>query len=146
MKTKRFCKNHTYFFLKNIFLFKLSFAMELLHGFATFEQPYQRCSMKKSVLRSFKKFTGNHLCQILFFNKVAGLRSTKWSFPDDGGLPATLFFTEYLWATASVYITLSFFWRKLASCSATDEMIFTLYLFHVLSHSGFSLLIKLLPE
>ena len=30
---KRFCKNHTYFFLKNIFLFQLSFA--------TFEQPYQ---------------------------------------------------------------------------------------------------------
>ena len=28
---KRFCKNHTYFFLKNIFLFQLSFA--------TFEQP-----------------------------------------------------------------------------------------------------------
>ena len=74
---KRFCKNHTYFFLKNIFLFKLSFAMELLHGFATFEQPYQRCSMKKGVLRSFRKFTGNHLCQILFFNKVAGLRSAK---------------------------------------------------------------------
>ena len=32
-KRKRFCKNHTYFFLKNIFLFQLSFA--------TFEQPYQ---------------------------------------------------------------------------------------------------------
>ena len=35
---------------------------------------HQRCSVKKSVLRNFTKFTGKHLCQRLFFNKVAGLR------------------------------------------------------------------------
>ena len=29
---------------------------------------------KKVVLRHFAKFTGTHLCQSLFFNKVAGLR------------------------------------------------------------------------
>ena len=29
---------------------------------------------KKRVLRNFAKFTGKHLCQSLFFNKVAGLR------------------------------------------------------------------------
>ena len=29
---------------------------------------------KKVVLRNFVKFTGNHLCQGLFFNKVAGLK------------------------------------------------------------------------
>ena len=28
----------------------------------------------KGVLRNFTKFTGKHLCQSLFFNKVAGLR------------------------------------------------------------------------
>ena len=28
----------------------------------------------KGVLRNFAKFTGKHLCQSLFFNKVAGLR------------------------------------------------------------------------
>ena len=28
---------------------------------------------KKDVLRNFTKFTGKHLCQSLFFNKVAGL-------------------------------------------------------------------------
>ena len=28
---------------------------------------------KKAVLRNFTKFTGKHLCQVLFFNKVAGL-------------------------------------------------------------------------
>ena len=30
--------------------------------------------LKKGVLRNFAKFTGKHLCQSLFFNKVAGLR------------------------------------------------------------------------
>ena len=29
------------------------------------------CSMKKDVLRNFAKLTGKHLCQSLFFNKVA---------------------------------------------------------------------------
>ena len=29
---------------------------------------------KKGVLRNFPKFTGKHLCQSLFFDKVAGLR------------------------------------------------------------------------
>ena len=31
----------------------------------------QRCSLKKGVLRNFAKFTGKHLCQSVFFNKVA---------------------------------------------------------------------------
>ena len=30
---------------------------------------------KKGVLRNFAKFTGKHLRQSLFFNKVAGLRA-----------------------------------------------------------------------
>ena len=30
---------------------------------------------KKDVLRNFAKFTGKHLSQCLFFNKVAGLRA-----------------------------------------------------------------------
>ena len=29
---------------------------------------------KIGVLRNFAKFTGKHLCQSLYFNKVAGLR------------------------------------------------------------------------
>ena len=33
----------------------------------------QRCSVRKGVPRNFVKFTGTHLCQNLFFNKVAGL-------------------------------------------------------------------------
>ena len=35
---------------------------------------HQRCSMKKGVLRNVTRFTGKHLCQSLFFNKVADLR------------------------------------------------------------------------
>ena len=38
----------------------------------------QRCSVKKGVPRNFEKFTGTHLCQSLFFNKVAGLRSATF--------------------------------------------------------------------
>ena len=30
--------------------------------------------LKKGVYRNFAKFTGKHLCQSLYFNKVAGLR------------------------------------------------------------------------
>ena len=36
---------------------------------------HQRCSIKKCVLENFVKFTGKRLCQSLFFNKVACLRS-----------------------------------------------------------------------
>ena len=35
---------------------------------------HRSCSIKKDVLKNFSKFTGKHLCQSLFFNKVAGLR------------------------------------------------------------------------
>ena len=41
-------------------------------GIATNRSSHQRCSMKKCVLKNFVKFTGKHLCQRLFFNKVAG--------------------------------------------------------------------------
>ena len=34
----------------------------------------RRCSVRKDVLINFAKFTGKHLCQRLFFNKVAGPR------------------------------------------------------------------------
>ena len=40
-----------------------------------FRSSHQRCSVTKGVLRNFAKFTGKHLCQNLFFNKVAGLSS-----------------------------------------------------------------------
>ena len=38
---------------------------------------HRRCFVRKGVLRNFAKFTGKHLCQSLFFNKVADLRSAN---------------------------------------------------------------------
>ena len=35
---------------------------------------HRTCSMKKGVLRNFAQFKGKHLCQSIFFNKVAGRR------------------------------------------------------------------------
>ena len=35
---------------------------------------HQRRSIKKGVLKNFTNFTGKHLCQSLFLNKVACLR------------------------------------------------------------------------
>ena len=36
---------------------------------------HQQCSIKIDLLKNFTKFTGKHLCQSFFFNKVARLRS-----------------------------------------------------------------------
>ena len=38
-----------------------------------------RCSSKNGVLKNFAKFTGKHMCQSLFFNKVAwDLQLKRW--------------------------------------------------------------------
>ena len=55
----------------------------------SFRSRFGRCSIKKGVLENFTKFTGKHLCQSLFFKKVAGLRPVNllkrrlwhWCFP-----------------------------------------------------------------
>ena len=51
-------------------LFQLSSLLWRMSEAAT-----QSCSVKKSALENFAKLTGNHLCQILLFNKVVGIRS-----------------------------------------------------------------------
>ena len=33
---------------------------------------HKKCSVKKGVLKNFAKFSGQHLCQSLFFHKVSG--------------------------------------------------------------------------
>ena len=35
-----------------------------------------RGSVRKGVLRNFANVTGKHLCESLFFNKIAGLRAS----------------------------------------------------------------------
>ena len=55
----------------------------------TTRSSHQRCSVRKGVLRNFAKFTGKHLSQVLFYNKVADLepatllkkRLLHWCFP-----------------------------------------------------------------
>ena len=51
---------------------------------------------KKEVLENFAKFTGKHLCQILFFNAVAGLRRRVFSV-NFAKLFRAPFHTERLW-------------------------------------------------
>ena len=45
---------------------------QILEKMSRSSRPEVLC--KKGVLRNFAKSTGKHLCQSLFFNKVAGLR------------------------------------------------------------------------
>ena len=61
---------------------------------------HQRCSIEKGVLRNFTKFTGERLCQSLFFNKVAGLhpwkrQKTRFSDVFRKCSPATLLKTRF---------------------------------------------------
>ena len=38
-----------------------------------YRSSHRRCTLKKAVLKNFANFTGKHLCQSLFLNKVANL-------------------------------------------------------------------------
>ena len=67
---------------------------------------HRRWSVRRGVPGNFVKFAAKHLCQSLFYNKVAGLRSTallkkrQWyrCFPVDfAKLLRTPFFTGDLW-------------------------------------------------
>ena len=68
----------------------------------------------KGVLRNFTKFTGKHLCQRLFFNKVAGLRPATslkkrlWHrcFPMNFvKFSITTFFKKHIW-----WLLLKLYW------------------------------------
>ena len=55
---------------------------------------------KKGLLRNVTKFTGKHLCQSLFFNKVTLLKKRLWRrwFPVKfAKFLRPPFFTEHLW-------------------------------------------------
>ena len=63
---------------------------------------HRRSSKKYSVLINFAKFPGKHLCQSLFFNKVAGLRHRHRYFSVNfAKFGRTPFFTEHPWTTTS---------------------------------------------
>ena len=63
-----------------------------------FRRNQQICSLRKVVLRDFAKFTGKHLCQSVFFNKVSFIKKETLT-----KLLRTTSFTEHLLGTASVY-------------------------------------------
>ena len=61
------------------------------------------CSVRKDVPKNFKKFTGKHLHQSLFFNKVAGFRPATLLKKETLAreISKNTFFTEHLRTTAS---------------------------------------------
>ena len=64
-----------HFVVKKIFRQFSNFQRKRKYEFnlGLFGSSNQRCFIKKTVLKSFTKFTGKHLCQSLFLSKVAGL-------------------------------------------------------------------------
>ena len=52
---------------------------------------------QKGVLRNFAKFTGKHLCQSLFFNKVAGLKAMAQTLRETGTGETLAQVTKRLW-------------------------------------------------
>ena len=69
--------------------------------------------LKKRIFKNFPKFTGKHLCQSLFFNKVAGLKlylkkalaqvlSSEFCSAKFLTIKIVLYFTEHLWTAAPV--------------------------------------------
>ena len=66
---------------------------------------HRRCSIEKVVLKIFAKYTGKHLCQSLFFNKVAGLLKktlAKVFSREFCQIFKNKFFIEHILATASI--------------------------------------------
>ena len=59
-----------------------------------FRCSHRRCSIKKRIFRNFTTFTGKHLRQSLFFNKVAGLRPKTCNFIKKETL-AQVFYCEF---------------------------------------------------
>ena len=82
---------------------------------------------KKAVLKNFAKFTGKHLCQRLFFNKVAGLmratllKNGLWHkcFPVNF---AKFLRTPFLQSTSGGYFCLCF--QKSLNCGTDIAIVF----------------------
>ena len=100
-------------FMKNL-LTDIKNALRTIKLIWALKAVVRRCFVKKGVLRNFAKFTGKHLYQILFFNKVAGLNNSLWHrcFPVNfAKFLRTSIFTKYLRTTASVdfFVILHFY-------------------------------------
>ena len=69
ISSKRFYHRYLTWFSVRLWATMIVFAITIQ---MTITSSHQRCSARESVLRNFAKFRGKHLCQVLFFNKVAG--------------------------------------------------------------------------
>ena len=67
-------------FWKNAFtiLFEIMKTIQTQAVLTLYISSHQMYSVRKGVLKNIAKFTGIHLCQRLFFYKVAGLRQFDW--------------------------------------------------------------------
>ena len=80
---------------------------------AVFRSSHRRCSVKTVVNRNFAKFTGKHLWQSLYFNKLAGLACNFVKKETLAQVFSIEFceisentfsiFAEYVWAASSKY-------------------------------------------
>ena len=69
----------------------------MLYILGIYRSSHQRCSRKKGVLTNLAKFTGKHLRQSLFFNKVAGQRSATLLKKRDFGTGVSLSILQILY-------------------------------------------------
>ena len=67
--------------------------------------------MYEGILRNFTKFTGKHLCQSLFFNKVAGLSPQACKFIKKEALAQVFSFEFVQFIRATLFI--EHLWRLL---------------------------------
>ena len=90
---------------------------KILHAIC--RSSHRRWSVRKGVLRNFAKFTGKHLCQSLFFNKVEGLRAATLLKKNFVKFLRTHFYIEHLWWKLLCYwkfsteVAISEFFEKL---------------------------------
>ena len=96
--------------------------------FGEFTSSRREVFCKNGVLKNIAKFTGKHLCQRLFFNKVAGL---AWNFIKKESL-AQVFSCEFceiynntfLYRTTPVAASVNFYrWRFFSFCTSQEVTI-----------------------
>ena len=68
---------------------------------------------RKGVLKNFAKLTGKHLCWILFYNKVAGLRTEACNLIKKE-TPAKVFFFEFCEISKNIIFTEHLGWLFLS--------------------------------
>ena len=79
--------------------------IQYFFGMVRNRSSHWRCSVGEGVLKNFAKFLRKHLCQILLFNKVAGLRKKETLARvfscEFCKIFKKTFFTKHLWTTSS---------------------------------------------